>query len=414
LALPQSIHSNNFDNFFTGYENAPNISNNKFIEEIIERVRFFAEECDYLASISIMTDVDDGFGGLTTSLVPSLREEFGSSVIIPIFGLSNGLSSKNPTDNLTRAENLRNIQLAIIYGSLFGHSDVFCPIAMESTIDRNVMKLSSTEAMIWSSSNIAAVMNVLRSPMAFSSSISSAQMLGHRQWLDDVTLRRQYPLLSIEALYPEAIDLSDTNLKLWPYLQEEKSLVSSLSLSDSAEHRMVSLSSKVMNPFLKSLSIFRRHLSRADDRAKSVLVPYSQRAPVNSVFVRGPCREDLSTRLFLKCLNTDYAVTSFHQRNAPLCIPAQYPYINETGAVGYLEESINAEDFLSPTMAALGVDAHVGFHLEEQVDQWSEMLAHPSAITAQLDVFGYSKDDRADIGEKLNQLHQIYMSSYSG
>lgn len=397
MALPQSIHSSNFDNFFCGYENAPNLSTTKMNEEILERVRFFAEECDYLSSVLIITDMDDGFGGLTSSLLDDLQEELSRSVTLPIFGLSN-------TNSHSRGEHTNSIHLPLMYGTLFGHCDMFCPISLESTIDKS-LKLSTIDSLIWASSNTAAVLNVLRSPLNFSSSISSFQALSHHQWLDDVTWRRQYPLLSVEALYPEPIDLSDSNYRLWPYLEGEKSN----STTDREHDNMVSLSSKVMNPFLKPLSIFRRELF--NDRAHLIQLPYSHRSPVNSIFVRGPCRADLSSKLFLKCLNTDYAVTSFHQRNAPLCIPERYPYITESGSVDYLEEYINAEDFLTPTIAALGVDASIEYNLHEHVVQWTKVMSHPSAISAQLDAFGYSKDDRADLAEKLNQLHQIYMAN---
>ena len=43
--------------------------------DYFDTIRKYAEECDYLRSITL-TDLYDGFGGLTCSLMEEIRDEF--------------------------------------------------------------------------------------------------------------------------------------------------------------------------------------------------------------------------------------------------------------------------------------------------------------------------------------------------
>lgn len=84
------------------------------VEDTCERVRVFAEECDYLSAISIFADLDDGFAGLTTSLLPYLREDYGNSMVMPVWGFSyDNYVDIYHTKNLQ--EKIRSIQLPMTY-----------------------------------------------------------------------------------------------------------------------------------------------------------------------------------------------------------------------------------------------------------------------------------------------------------
>lgn len=53
----------------------------------MESMRFFAEECDNLATVQVFADMQDGFGGLSCSLLRALREEY-TRVSLPVWGFS--------------------------------------------------------------------------------------------------------------------------------------------------------------------------------------------------------------------------------------------------------------------------------------------------------------------------------------
>jgi hypothetical protein len=59
-----------------------------FLEEVMDRCRYFAEACDHLSTIEILTEHCGGVSGLTTSLLEAIREEYGNSVSIPLWSIS--------------------------------------------------------------------------------------------------------------------------------------------------------------------------------------------------------------------------------------------------------------------------------------------------------------------------------------
>ena len=51
------------------------------------RFRFFLEESDHPQGINVFADIHDGFGGLSSEIVESLREEVGKLPIV-VYGFA--------------------------------------------------------------------------------------------------------------------------------------------------------------------------------------------------------------------------------------------------------------------------------------------------------------------------------------
>jgi hypothetical protein len=52
-------------------------------EEMTDRMRFFAEECDTLQGVQVLSEYDSGFGGLTVQYLESIRDDYGEK--LPIY-----------------------------------------------------------------------------------------------------------------------------------------------------------------------------------------------------------------------------------------------------------------------------------------------------------------------------------------
>ena len=50
--------------------------------DYFDKIRKFAEECDYLRNITVLADLYDGFGGLTCSLMEEIRDEFPRMTVV--------------------------------------------------------------------------------------------------------------------------------------------------------------------------------------------------------------------------------------------------------------------------------------------------------------------------------------------
>lgn len=80
----------------------------------MEKIRLFAEDCDYLSCINIHTDMDDGFAGLTCSLLPHIREDYGNNILVPVWGFSHA-NQIDSGDVKKMADKIHMQQLPLIY-----------------------------------------------------------------------------------------------------------------------------------------------------------------------------------------------------------------------------------------------------------------------------------------------------------
>jgi len=74
---------NPFDTYGLGYNASADL-----LEEIEDRVRYFAEECDSLKGFHLLTDSHTGFGGLSVRIAEILSEDYGSAKTVIAFPLT--------------------------------------------------------------------------------------------------------------------------------------------------------------------------------------------------------------------------------------------------------------------------------------------------------------------------------------
>eukprot|EP00794_Sanderia_malayensis_P000588 gene588-1248_t len=79
MLLKQHIHDcSNFNSFDLGFSMNTDA---KFWDSWEDRMHFFAEECDKLQGFQVLTDLNDGFGGLGVRIVENLRDLYGKNTI---------------------------------------------------------------------------------------------------------------------------------------------------------------------------------------------------------------------------------------------------------------------------------------------------------------------------------------------
>lgn len=54
-----------------------------------------------------------------------------------------------------------------------------------------------------------------------STNATESNCFNSRQWLESISSRSRFPIVSLETSYPREIDVSDENLDLWPYLRKD-------------------------------------------------------------------------------------------------------------------------------------------------------------------------------------------------
>lgn len=96
-------------------------------EELEERIRFYAEECDHLQGFYVISDINNGFSGLSSAVSSYLCDEFSSkhSVIFP----------GKPThfaDDSKLARQKRELTCSLGLSTLLEYSSVICPLSLSS------------------------------------------------------------------------------------------------------------------------------------------------------------------------------------------------------------------------------------------------------------------------------------------
>ena len=126
-----------FDSFHKGlHESACGEVPFSFVESVTDKVRYFAEAVDQLSAISVMSDLQGGFGGLCSSLLSEIRDDFGNRVMIPVWGMSDSLqSTSNDLDSVDETDlkhQLQRLDRPLCYGGIIEYSNLFLPLSANS------------------------------------------------------------------------------------------------------------------------------------------------------------------------------------------------------------------------------------------------------------------------------------------
>ncbi|XP_075301323.1 protein misato homolog 1 isoform X2 [Opisthocomus hoazin] len=98
-------------------------------EEVEDRLRFYAEECDQLQGFQVLCDLHNGFSGVGAKVTELLYDEYAGKGILT-WGLTPVTS--NVGDSPKNLYRLMNTALGIVH--LSRHSSLFCPLSLSGTL----------------------------------------------------------------------------------------------------------------------------------------------------------------------------------------------------------------------------------------------------------------------------------------
>ena len=101
-----------------------------FYETVLDRIRHFAEACDHVDAIDIITDSLGGFSGLTASIIEDLREDYGSALPLPIWCLTDDQNAKTAHDK-TIKEEVISMNSALFLSECVEDSNLIAPISLQ-------------------------------------------------------------------------------------------------------------------------------------------------------------------------------------------------------------------------------------------------------------------------------------------
>ena len=123
-----------------------------FVESVTDKVRYFAEAVDQLSAISVMSDLQGGFGGLCSSLLSEIRDDYGNHVMVPVWGMTDSLqpypNSWDTLDESDLKQQLHRLDLPLCYGGIIEHSNIFLPLASNSQCIRKFFGIPATASIL--------------------------------------------------------------------------------------------------------------------------------------------------------------------------------------------------------------------------------------------------------------------------
>ncbi len=201
--LPSWSTVENFDSHHSGVVGngrSNNDLNDEFLEDILDRVRYFAEACDSPSAINCIVDLQGGFGGLACSVVERIREDFGGSVCVPIWAITEepGVRPRS-AQPAGKQEILQRLDIPLSYNGLMEHASVFIPL------DSNfaVSTLLGVEANKHNASMVLAL--AIEAASSFHLSVGNSvsndniKQNSPAEWVSDATNGGRFPLCVLEA-----------------------------------------------------------------------------------------------------------------------------------------------------------------------------------------------------------------------
>ncbi|NXD71772.1 MSTO1 protein, partial [Eolophus roseicapillus] len=110
------------------------------MEELEDRLHYFAEECDYLQGFQVLCDLHNGFSGVGAKVTELLRDEYSGKGILS-WGLTPATSNAAVNcngwvfplqDSRKNVYRLMNTALGIVH--LSAHSSLFCPLSLSGSL----------------------------------------------------------------------------------------------------------------------------------------------------------------------------------------------------------------------------------------------------------------------------------------
>lgn len=111
----------------------------EYIDAFMDQCRYFAEGCDHLSTIEVYTESTGGLSGLTSTLLQLIREEYGNSVCIPLWSITDhsctySASSGDHTGYSQMKSKLNVLDAPLFYDGTIEHSNVIIPISLNSIL----------------------------------------------------------------------------------------------------------------------------------------------------------------------------------------------------------------------------------------------------------------------------------------
>ena len=320
--------SDKFDSFHKGVlNNAMNDTiTTEYTDAFMDRCRYFAEGCDHLSTIEVYTESTGGLAGLTSTLLQLIREDYGNSVCIPLWSITDhssaySVSSGDHTGYSQMKSKLNVLDAPLFYDGTIEHSNVIIPISLNSILssiyanDASGYGASNSMYNTYISTAVASVaIEASRiyamKPVIDVETSSSAQASHHsrgihekgqnhsladvssnltihnpHQWLEVITQHGRFPLTFIEAGLPGILNRRNSKFDFNAYTTFERFLSDSF-LSSATQGDDVQAQST--NPFTVLLSPLIHKSTLPTNQTYPYMKAYS-----NIVSVRGSSSEGI-------------------------------------------------------------------------------------------------------------------------
>ena len=83
--------------------------------------------------MNIFCDVNSGYGGLTSTIVGEIRDDYGNNLAMPIWAFEDIVDSE--VGNYTR-KNVQELNKSFFYNSVLGSSSCIVPVSISGIMEK--------------------------------------------------------------------------------------------------------------------------------------------------------------------------------------------------------------------------------------------------------------------------------------
>lgn len=260
VQLPKWITSQKFDTFHKG-KNSDLVSE-ELIEDIMDRLRYFAEGCNHVSAVQCYFDLQQGFGGISATVIENVKDHIGN-VCLPVFAFSETEAVAQRHDIIGH---MKSLNLPLAYHSLMEYASVFIPLECHQSIASMLGSRVATASKFDKLSQAALIASLnIQAATLFDvrASRRSSDLHSVFDWTHAVTHGGRYRWATLEAYYS---DLHSDTFKSSQELEIQiKKVIAASSHTGSR--------SRSSNPFMASLSSV--DYGSYSDFASGFTMPYS-------------------------------------------------------------------------------------------------------------------------------------------
>lgn len=258
---------------------------NATLDDALDSLRFFAEASDRLEAVDLTIDINSDLGLLAGKFIREIRDDYGTSVALPVTLLSNDDDLPALQRNMLAPEKnaqLLQSNLPLLYQDLVDNASLIISLST-----RPMFGESSTSIARKTNAKVLDTILSFRGNGCLNGFDSDATIIqSTHEYIEKACSNRKFPIAVVEAWNAELVESVFNEDSIFKSLQQLKA------------HNVATANDFILNPFLRLMSPLNISTNITYEK------PYA-----NFLSITGSAIKDIPRKLFMECFDSKYRMS---------------------------------------------------------------------------------------------------------